>query len=117
MCSKLVERRRECSGVTDPYNQPALALGLPDYDSSVARHVSLGNAASQCQGELILEFVDNYLVDIPGDDLYIFERGPAVEATELFISTDARNWITVGRIEGSTRGVDITRQCLHRLVQ
>jgi hypothetical protein len=97
-------------GVLSPYDNPAAALGAPDYSSSAAEgtHVALGNAQSQCQTSLTLEFVDNYLVDVDGDDLWIFEVGPAVEATELFISTDGANWIGIGKIEGATRGVDIS---------
>ena len=91
------------SNVNEPLDDAGRALGVPDQEMT-----SLGNGTGQCESELILEFVDNYLVDLPGDDLYVFERGPAVEATELFISTDARNWINVGKIEGSVRGVDIS---------
>ena len=89
-------------GVTAPHDDPTRALGPPNDEM-----VALGNAESQCQTSLVLEFVDNYLVDVEGNDLWIFEVGPAVEATELFISTDAVNWIAIGKVEGSTRGADI----------
>lgn len=91
-------------GVSEPNDDPGRALGPPD---AAGEMVSLGNAESQCQTSLVLEFVDNYLVDVDGDDIWIFEIGPAVEATELFISVDAVNWIAIGKVEGSTRGVDI----------
>lgn len=91
-------------GVIAPNDDPTRALGPPDDAGAM---VSLGNADSQCQTSLVLEFVDNYLVDVEGNDLWIFEVGPAVEATELFISTDAVNWIAIGKVEGSTRGADI----------
>jgi outer membrane protein OmpA-like peptidoglycan-associated protein len=64
--------------------------------------VSLG-----CDGVLVLRFTDNALVDVDGPDLFVFEVGPAVEATALAISEDGRTWIEVGRIEGSRADVDI----------
>jgi len=110
-----------CSGVEAPYNDPKKALGPPDYDANieekpgatVAFDVTLGNAKETCEcGSLVLEFVDNALVDVPGNDLYIFEVGPSVEATEVFISTDGQEWIDLGRIEGSDtmRGIDINEK-------
>lgn len=88
---------------------PSKALGIPDHQSggTCVYHVALGNAESTCEASLVLEFVDNYLVDVDGDDLYIFEVGVAVEATELSISQNGSDWLSIGRIEGSTRGVDI----------
>lgn len=58
-------------------------------------------------GEIILEFVDNRLVDIEGDDLYIFEIGPTVEAMFISISEDGDQWIPIGRISGDDAGLDI----------
>jgi len=89
--------------VSDELADPARVLGPPDTDTT-----SLGNSPEGgCAAPLVVEFVDNYLIDVDGDDLYIFEAGPAVEATSLEISVDGRTWIPIGRIEGSTRGVDI----------
>ncbi|MFC1640887.1 hypothetical protein ACFL2D_02425 [Patescibacteria group bacterium] len=68
---------------------------------------SLGNAADECQYYVTIKFTDNYLIDVEGDDLYIFENGPQVEATQVFISEKGNDWIDLGRIEGSTREVDI----------
>lgn len=97
-------------GVGAPCDQPSASLGPPDYDpDDNSTYVALGNTGTTCQGELILEFVDNYLVDVDGDDLYVFEIGPMAEATDLYISTDGSNWISIGRIQGATRGVDISR--------
>jgi OmpA-OmpF porin, OOP family len=86
-----------------PFDNPASALGEPDYKSTNSpEFISLG-----CDGTLVLEFVDNVLVDIDGIDLYVFEVGPYVEETELAISMDGRTWREVGRIEGSRASVDI----------
>jgi len=99
---------KAAEGVEAPYDNPDNALGLPDYDADAETgFVALGNAEETCQGELVLEFRDNVLVDIPGDDLWVFEIGPAVEATDVYISTDAQSWVSLGRVAGATRGVDI----------
>jgi outer membrane protein OmpA-like peptidoglycan-associated protein len=79
------------------------ALGIPDYDSlNIKGFVSLG-----CKGSLVLHFKDNALVNIKGPDLYVFEVGKYIEATELSISKDGRKWIRVGKIKGGKASVDI----------
>jgi outer membrane protein OmpA-like peptidoglycan-associated protein len=60
-----------------------------------------------CGGTLTVRFRDNALVDVAGPDLYVFEVGPAVEATDLAISADGKNWIEVGKIAGGRADVDI----------
>jgi hypothetical protein len=86
-----------------PFDNPASALGEPDYRRTTSPDfISLG-----CDGTLVLEFTDNVLVDVDGMDLYVFEVGPYVEETELAISADGRVWRVVGRIEGSRADVDI----------
>ena len=92
-----------------PRNNPNNALGSPDYKGvDSASYVSLGNAENACDcGSLVLEFIDNELVDVPGNDLYVYEVGPGVEATEIFISTDGQEWIDLGKIDGSLWGIDI----------
>ena len=86
---------------------PSAALGKPDYQGTddaedEARYVSLGHG-----GALVLEFTDNVLVDGEGPDLALFEIGPAVEPILIAISEDGKNWIDVGRLEGSTCVADI----------
>ncbi len=106
--------------MTDPTNgldspdirwrNPADALGAPNYTPpttnihNVGQFVSLGNG-----GELVLRFVDNRLTGNgnAGDDLYIFEVGPVVESTNVWISQNGQGWMFVGTIQGSTRGIDI----------
>jgi MYXO-CTERM domain-containing protein len=95
------------TGVEDPYDNPVEALGPPNVDSNEDSFVSLGNAGEMQVNELIVRFDDNALVDIEGDDLYIFEIGDAVEATEVAISVDGDSWIELGRIEGATRAIDL----------
>ncbi len=88
-------------------SRPSGALGIPDYDDdqTPGRYVTLG-----CGGELVLRFVDNSLVDVPGPDLYVFEIGPDIEPTELSVSADGRNWIRVGKISGGKAEVDLAGQ-------
>jgi len=88
------------------FAEPKTTLGPPDYDARTnlkePHTLSLG-----CGGSLVVRFVDNALVDVPGPDLYVFEAGPAIEPTELAISTDGVTWTPVGRITGGTATVDI----------
>ncbi|SMH33518.1 hypothetical protein SAMN06272755_0474 [Picosynechococcus sp. OG1] len=95
----------EATNVSGEYRDSSRALGIPD-----GNHVSLGNASDEMNSSaLIVEFVNNRLVDVPGPDLYIFEVGPAVEATNVAISTDGQQWYELGRIQGATRSVDLAR--------
>jgi hypothetical protein len=90
---------------SDHYN--ALdALGPPDYVDGGADdgYISLGQG-----GGMTITFTDNALSGSDDDalDLYIFEIGALVEASFVDVSADGVTWTSVGRIEGSTRGVDI----------
>ena len=48
-----------------------------------------------------------FITDGPGNDIYVFEVGPDVEATKVEVSNDLKNWIHVGDADGSISGVDI----------
>jgi hypothetical protein len=98
-------------GPSAPHQGPGNALGAPNYDgvnscASVAScsFVSLGDG-----GTLIVEFVDNRLTGsgTAAADLWIFEVGPDVEDTFVWISKDGVTWQDVGKVFGSTRGIDI----------
>lgn len=91
------------------YKNPQKALGVPDYideahESTGPTSVSLG-----CGGSITLQFEDNVLIDVPGPDLYVFEVGPAVEATELSLSKDGTTWVKIGQISGGTAEIDIAK--------
>ena len=87
-----------------PFDNPERALGEPNYrNTQTPDFISIG-----CDGELVVQFVDNVLVDVDGTDLYVFEVGPFVEKTRLAISTDGERWVEAGVIEGSRSDVDIT---------
>jgi hypothetical protein len=101
----------DSTDVVAPYVDPKTALGPPDYTPSDDEkgYVCLGNAPTDgTPSELVLRFDDNALIDVPGDDLYVFEIGPEVEATEVAVSPDGKTWYDLGRIAGSTRGVDLS---------
>ncbi|MCX8139377.1 MAG: PEP-CTERM sorting domain-containing protein [Gemmataceae bacterium] len=87
------------------------ALGVPNYAgvSSCSNQLSCTFCSLGDGGSLVLRFDDNRLTG-SGDsspDLYIFEVGPAVESTFVDISMDGVVWYSVGRIQGSTRAIDI----------
>lgn len=88
---------------TKKQKEPGEAVGKPDYRRSGGGYVSLGHG-----GELVLEFVDNRLVDVPGDDLLVLEIGDAVEPIEVAISEDGKTWIELGRAKGSRSSFDIS---------
>ena len=93
---------------------PATALGPPD-----GKNVSLGQG-----GSLSLAFTDNVLTNSasPAKDLWVFEVGPNVESTFVFVrptldtkpllnaktlDPDGDGFYAVGEIKGSTRGIDL----------
>ncbi len=82
---------------------PRGALGAPDYTPADEQgYVTLG-----CGGSLIAQFDDNVLVDVDGDDLYVFEIGAEVEPMKVSVSADGVEWIDIGSIGGATSSVDI----------
>ena len=89
---------------SDPDNQdPNLTLGLPDSSN-----------AAQSTGDLCLGDRGNIIVhlglpfyDGPGDDVYIFEVGPNIEETKVAVSSDLKNWYSIGIAEGRTAGLDL----------
>jgi hypothetical protein len=90
---------------TDPYLNSSAALGVPDYpEGSGIEYVSLGDG-----GNITFRFVDNSLTGSGNNnlDLWIFEIGPDVEDTYVEISKNNTDWYSVGKVFGSTSGVDI----------
>jgi hypothetical protein len=85
------------AGWQDPENIIGVPVG--DVEGEV---VTLGIG-----GEIVVEF-DVYITDGEGNDIYVFEVGPDVEATKVEVSTDLKSWIYVGDADGSISGVDIT---------
>jgi MYXO-CTERM domain-containing protein len=97
------------ANVTGVHDDPQSVLGVPDFETTEPEpYFSLGNATSTVStGFVTIEFLDNRLIDVTGDDLYIFEVGTQVEATNVSISRDGTTWYDLGRISGGTRAVDL----------
>lgn len=81
---------------------PNDALGAPDRVSGEDTNALTLGAG----GQLVLGF-DIQIVDGEGDDIYVFEVGPSVEATKIEVSNDLSTWYEVGTASGSTAGVDL----------
>ena len=82
----------------NPYfSDPSKVLGAPN-----TKMLSLG-----CGGVAVFEFTDNTLVNVQGDDLYIFSYSAKINSTAIAISKDAKKWIDVGKVLGSKLSVDI----------
>jgi hypothetical protein len=56
-------------------------------------------------GAVVLAFVNNALIDVPGPDLIVVEIGGKVEPTKVAISADGREWIDVGGTAGGPAGL------------
>ena len=106
------------SCVRNAYDDPEEALGPPDAcgadcmgcqgcDGCDTHAVALGFRLSQLdnRGYLIVEFVDNTLEDVAGDDLFIYITNG--KPAEVEISVDGFRWIHVGIAEGCPAGIDI----------
>ena len=91
-------------------NDPSLSLGAPD-----DRAVGLGDdpyleenpTPERCELFLLLEFVDNRLVDGPGDDLKIVELGRA-EPSYVSVGTSAEDLRLVGEVSGGVTSFDVS---------
>ena len=60
-------------------------------------------------GSLTIQFLDNVLTGSGDgrDDLWVFEVGADIEDTFVEISVDGVDWNPVGKVFGSTAGIDI----------
>jgi outer membrane protein OmpA-like peptidoglycan-associated protein len=93
--------------VVHPENKKTATYSLGEPDAYTTGMNSVMNVHSMgLKGQLVVKFEDNALVDVNGPDLYIFELGQ-IEPTNLDISKDGKNWISVGKISGGVAEVDI----------
>lgn len=96
-------------------SEPSNALGIPEVPGNTSigacsgdpfdcPFVSLGDG-----GSIVLQFTDNLLTGSDDDalDLWIFEVGPDVEDTFVEISANGIDWTSVGKVFGTTAGIDI----------
>lgn len=99
----LVEFKVGDPAPTKKYRDSMQCLHEPDYTNyQTPTFVSLG-----CGGILVVEFTNNGFMNLPGDDLYIFEVGPSREAAMIEISKDGADWIYAGRIAGGKSSIDL----------
>ncbi|WP_310992659.1 OmpA family protein [Aequorivita marina] len=61
-----------------------------------------------CGGILTVEFTDNGFMNLPGNDLYIFEVGPSREAAKVEISANGIDWLYAGKIAGGKSAIDLS---------
>jgi PEP-CTERM motif-containing protein len=95
---------------SEPHRGAFNALGLPNYagvdclTQAGCTFVSLGDG-----GNIVLRFDDNKLTGSGGNslDLWVFEVGPQIEDTFVEVSVDGLTWSPVGKVLGSTAGIDI----------
>jgi flagellar motor protein MotB len=81
-------------------------LNNPDFLEGKKIADNTGVYSLGLNGSLIIQFTNNALIDVNGPDLFVFEAGE-IEPTNLEISKNGTDWITVGKIEGGTAAVDI----------
>ena len=101
---KLVEFRVGDPAPIKKYRDSIQSLHEPDYTNyHTPSFVSLG-----CGGVLVVEFTDNGFMNLPGEDLYIFEVGPSREAAKIEISENGEDWLYAGRIAGGKSSIDLS---------
>jgi len=102
------------SCVRDAYDDPIEALGPPDACGGCngchgcsTDAVALGFRLSELdlRGYLIVEFVDNVLSDVPGDDLFVYITND--KPCRVEISSDGGKFISVGETVGYPGRIDI----------
>lgn len=107
---------RAASCVRASFANPRAALGPPDCDGDGCRAcygcdtcaVALGYRLSELddRGYLTLEFVDNLLLDVPGNDLFVYITNG--KRCQVEISSNGINFIFVGEVSGYPEGIDIS---------
>lgn len=92
------------------YRDSTQCLHEPNYKSyRIPNFVSLG-----CGGVLTVEFTDNGFMNLPGDDLYIFEVGPSREAAKVEISENGIDWVYAGKIAGGKSSIDLSDEGINK---
>lgn len=88
------------------YSDTMQSLHEPDYQYyEDATFYSLG-----CKGSLTVAFTNNGFMNLPGNDLYIFEVGPTREAAKIEISENGQEWLYAGTIAGGKSIIDLNNQ-------
>lgn len=101
---KLVEFKVGTPAPIKKYRDSLQCLHEPNYRNyQTPNFVSLG-----CGGVLVVEFTDNGFMNLPGDDLYIFEVGPSRESAKIEISENGVDWLYAGTISGGKSAIDLS---------
>ncbi|WGF92628.1 OmpA family protein [Aequorivita marisscotiae] len=86
------------------YRDSTQCLHEPNYRNyQTPNFISLG-----CGGTLTVAFTDNGFMNLPGDDLYIFEVGPSREAAKIEISQNGKEWVYAGKIAGGKSSIELS---------
>ena len=95
------------NGSKAPFDKPNAVIALPN--GNVCKDGKCPSFSLGKHGFVTIKFNDNYLTTSgdSSDDLWIFEVGEVVESTAVEISQDGKQWISVGKVEGATSGIDI----------
>lgn len=96
-------------GYGPTYNDPASVVGPPDWSGSAETGAfDLGEGSGgPCDGYVVAEFVDNRLVNGPGEDLRVFEVGSDREEMVVSIREAGGGWRELGLVDGATVEIDI----------
>lgn len=106
---EVVEFRNGYPSSENFYAKSKYILGKPDFVKwSKPGVLSLG-----CGGSVTVKFTNNAIIDIPGDDIYVFEVGDRTEPFKVEISRFGYHWLEVGIIESDKTGIDISNVALH----
>lgn len=99
-----------------PYSDASAALGPPDCCDNPCQGcegcdpcaVALGFRLSEIdmRGSLVLQFTDNVLRDVPGDDLFVYITNK--KACRVEISSDGVNYFLVGEVNEYPGAIDIS---------
>lgn len=101
---KLIEFKVGSPVPIKKYRDSIQCLHEPNYRNyQTPNFLSLG-----CSGSLTVEFTDNGFMNLPGDDLYLFEVGPSQEAAKIEISQNGSDWIYAGKIAGGKSSLDLS---------
>lgn len=101
---KLVEYKVGSPPPIQKYRDSTQCLHEPNYRNyQTPNFVSLG-----CGGSLTVAFTDNGFMNLPGDDLYLFEVGPSQEPAKVEISQNGTDWVYAGKIAGGKSSIDLS---------
>ncbi len=101
---KLIEYKIGSPAPIQKYRDSVQCLHEPNYKNyQTPNFISLG-----CGGTLTVEFTDNGFMNLPGDDLYIFEVGPSREAAKVEISQNGTDWVYAGKIAGGKSSIELS---------